>query len=369
MKIGLVAHLKYPISKPYAGGLESFTAKFVEQLQARGHDVTLFASGDSDRGLNVSPITPTATKLLQRSSDDDRDNRVEHLEDLAYDRLFDRLRNSDFDLVHNHSIHPTPLRRASELACPMVTTIHVPVLPRLAEQLFDKPARECGSFVNISEVNRKEWEPLIGDHAVIPNGVDTSFWKQCARPRNGRAVWFGRILADKGTHWAIDAAHEAGVPIDLAGPIADDDYFRQMVLPRLRSADRYLGHASHEELCRIIGAAEVCVVTPCWDEPFGLVVAEALACGTPVAAFARGAISELVTSDVGQLARPNDVRSLARAIRLCRLIDSSQCRHIAQKRFSLTAMMDRYEDYYRQLLSGTFASDNRLIETSLELAR
>jgi len=368
VKIGLVAHLKYPIAKPYAGGLETFTAKFVEQLKERGHDVTLFASGDSDPQLNVSPITPTATMLCRFPKDEDRHNRVEELEDQAYNRLFDQLKHNDFDLIHNHSIHPIPLRRADELGRPMVTTVHVPVLPRLAEQLFEKSASECGSFINISEVNRKEWEPLLGDHAVIHNGVDTSFWKQCTRPRNGRAVWFGRILADKGTHWAIDAAHEAGIPIDLAGPIADDDYFRQMVLPRLRSADRYLGHASHEELCRIIGAAEACIVTPCWDEPFGLVVAEALACGTPVAAFARGALRELITDDIGQLAEPDDTRSLAEAIRRCRLIDSTQCRNVAQQRFSLTAMMNRYEDFYKQILSGSLAPFAST-ENTLELAR
>ena len=145
---------------------------------------------------------------------------------------------------------------------------------------------------------------------VIHNGVDCEFWNHCGGPRRRRAVWFGRVHPDKGTHLAIDAAHRAGLPIDVVGPASDQAYYSKFVAPRLKADDVYHGLRSHKEICRIVGSASVALATPCWDEPFGLVVAEALACGTPVAGFARGALPELLPSPVGPRGRARGRRSI-----------------------------------------------------------
>lgn len=350
MKIAIIGHLKHPISRPYHGGLEMFTHAYVRDLVDRGHDVTLFASGDSDPSLPLQPIVAKST--VEDSID--RFGRVDHqyvegFEDEAYANLMARLSKSNFDVIHNHSISPVPLQFASVLPKPMVTTLHVPVLDRLRSVLRNRGSYRCGEFINISYSNATAWADLLPHQDVIHNGVDCEFWNHCGGPRQRRAVWFGRIHPDKGTAVAIDAAHAAGLPIDVIGPPSDRAYFDREVTPRLESSDVYHGLCSHKEICGIVGSASVAMITPCWDEPFGLVVAEALACGTPVAAFGRGAIGEILTDDVGRVIQPGNVASLAHGALQCLRLNSHDCRQHARENFSLSSMMSKYESYYEAM--------------------
>lgn len=349
MKIAIIGHLKFPIAKPYKGGLEMLTHAFVGRLIDRGHDVTLFASGDSDPALSLDAVVPKSTMQdsLERVGFHDH-SLIEAQEDEAYERLMVRLMNSDFDVVHNHSISPIPLQFASLLPTGLITTLHVPVLPRMRDVLDIRGPQNCGTFVNISRSNARRWKGVLPHQTVIHNGIDTQFWTTYSGHRKDRVVWFGRILSDKGTHYAIDAAHAAGLAIDVVGPISNQAYFDQEVRPRLLAGDIYHGLQTHEEICQTVGAASVAAVTPCWDEPFGLVVAEALACGTPVAAFNRGAIRELVPKQVGRVVQPDCVGSLATAILECRSLSSDACRKHAQRYFSLNRMMDDYVDLYER---------------------
>lgn len=347
MNIAIVGHLKFPIRRPFAGGLEMFTYALVEALQQRGHAVTLFASGDSDPALPLSPICSAATipDCMQKFG---RLNHewIESVEDDAYAELMRQLTQSKFDAVHNNSLSPVPLAYARSIPNGLITTLHAPVLPRMERELTLRGGAACGRFINISNVNALAWQHLVPEQTVIHNGVDVHLWRAPIKSTQSRAIWWGRILPDKGTHLAIDAAHEAGMPIDLAGPISDEDYFTTEVQPRLTDADRYLGHLTHEELCQQVSRAAVAVITPCWDEPFGLVVTEALACGTPVAGFARGALPELVTADVGRLAAPGDTHDLARAIAQATHLNRWRCRRVAEVKYSLDRMVSEYEAYY-----------------------
>lgn len=361
MKIGIIAHLKHPIMKPFAGGLEAFTDSLVRCLINRGHDVTLFASGDSDPSLPVCSIIDRATVADSRR----RLGRVHHewiesIEDDAYAKLFDDLGRHDCDVIHNNSLSPIPLRLASLPSTPMLTTLHTPPLPRMVSELTTRTSTRCGQFVNISHANADAWQPYAPQQTVVHNGVDTVFWNggcerpqqscephQRREPRQRRAIWFGRILADKGTHFALDAARIAGMPIDIVGPIADEDYFNAEILPRLCQQATYLGHKDHDQLCELIGRASVALVTPCWEEPFGLVVTEALSCGTPVAGFARGALPEIIDDATGRLARPGDANGLAKAAQQCLSVSAFQCRQAAHSRFSFDRMVDQYESIYR----------------------
>lgn len=351
MKIAVIGHLKFPIRKPFAGGLEAYTHSFIQELASRSNQVTLFAAGGSDPSLPVVPIVQRGTVEASQDRFGMKDDVwIETEEDEAYYALMDRLRSADFDIVHNHSLNPIPLRMSQDLPCPMVTTLHAPCLPRLEREIYRSGAENVGTMVNISQANQQAWSHVIPDQRVVYNGVDTEFWKNCCEDTCDRAIWFGRILPDKGTHLAIKAAHRAGMPIDVVGPISDETYFATEVLPRLRVTDEYHGHQPHEKLCGLISRSAVAVITPCWDEPFGLVVAEALACGTPVAAFERGAIAELVQSQVGSLAEPSDTWGLARAIQSARVLCGDECRRYAEAHFSLASMMQQYLDLYQQLI-------------------
>jgi glycosyltransferase involved in cell wall biosynthesis len=156
-------------------------------------------------------------------------------------------------------------------------------------------------------------------------------------------------VPEKAPHLAIDACRAAGIPLVLAGPRLDPRYFDDEVRPRLGPGARYLGHLTHEDLRTTVGRARVAVVTPTWDEPYGLVAAEALACGTPVAAFARGGLPEIVDDTVGALARPGDVGDLARAVTEAAGRDRRLARSAAVERCSMWAMVDEYERLYRRM--------------------
>jgi glycosyltransferase involved in cell wall biosynthesis len=175
----------------------------------------------------------------------------------------------------------------------MESTPHTPPTPWLesAIQVED----DCPvTFVAVSRHTAGAWSHLVPHAHVILNGVDVARWR--LGPGGDSAVWFGRIAPEKGAHLAIDAARLAGCPLRLAGPIADRAYYETEIRPRLTHPGiEHVGHLTHAELEWVVGHASTALVTPCWDEPYGLVVAEALACGTPVCAFGRGALSELLT--------------------------------------------------------------------------
>ena len=249
-----------------------------------------------------------------------------------------------FDVIHNSSLHHLPVAMAPSLSVPMVTTLHTPPVPWLESAVA--LTREPGTFVAVSDVTARAWAGTV-PAAVIHNGVDTDLFR--AGPGGGAAVWTGRMVREKAPHLAIDAARRAGVPLLLAGPVSDPAYFSEEVEPRLGAGSRYLGHLRRGEIVELLRAASVSVVTPDWDEPYGLVAAEAMACGTPVAAIARGALAELVGPAGGQLAAPGDLDGLAGAIRLARCRDRAVVRLHAERSCSLTRMVDEYERLYLRL--------------------
>ena len=286
MRLALIAHLKYPLAAPFAGGLESFTATLIERLRRRGHDVTIYGTGDSDPALGITPIVPRATvPAAAHMPPATRHRWIELVENYAYEGLLTKLRRERFDIIHNNSIHPFPLRFAERLASPLVTTLHVPPLPRLVAEVATTGMQSCGRFINISAANARGWADVLPPHLIVHNGICTRNWSpgdSLDQPIvRDRAVWFGRVVPDKGTHHAIDAAHAAGLPIDVIGPVENAEYYDAQVKPRLGRDDVFHGHQDHRSLVRFLRRAAVCLVTPVWDEPFGLVVAESLACGCP----------------------------------------------------------------------------------------
>lgn len=344
--MGIIASARHPIREPFAGGLEMHTHALATSLRRRGHDVTVFASGESDPQLGVEPVCPAASGLdLSEEARVDPSMLSERFmeEHHAYLRLMLDLRERDFDVLQNSSLHYLPVAMAGAVAAPVVTTLHTPPTPWLESAVSTSSAGDV-TFVSVSEHNAASWS-RVTIHDVIPNGVDTAMWPFSERGDPGLAVWTGRLVPEKGPHLAIEAAHAAGLRIELAGP-GDSDYVRTEVLPLLRDGDVYLGHLPQAELAVAVGRAGVQLCTPCWDEPFGLVVIEALACGTPVAAFDRGAVPEILTDGTGRFAPADDVAALADAARDALQLDREDCRRHVETAFSLGAMVDRYETLY-----------------------
>lgn len=354
MRIALIGGARFGVGEPFAGGLERHTAILATSLQRLGHDVIVFA-GPADAStpahLRVRPVT-AASPGLAGGGDLRLDTAVSPERCVAehdgYRRVLAEIVEGDFDIVHNNSLHYLPVLADGHVGVPMVHTLHTPPFDWLARahRVRRRNGGDRRALVAVSRSLAGQWH-LPGSNVVV-NGIDLTGWP-VGGGRPGRCAWVGRIVPEKAPHLAIDAARLAGREIVLAGPVYDPGYFRREVRPRLGPSARWLGHRPTAELARWCGQAEVGLVTPCWEEPFGLVAVEFLASGTPVAGLRRGALPEIVDPSVGALAPEATAAELAQAIELAATVDRKVCRKTAEARFSATDMAARYVDLYRQL--------------------
>lgn len=329
------------------GGLEAHTHALAEELVRRGHGVSLFAAPGSDPALRATELSGASFTASPAARADVGAPPQAWLEEHhAYLGLMlgiARGRHGPFDVVHNNSLHHLPVAMSESIDAPVVTTLHTPPVPWLESAI--RFAAASSRFIAVSGCMARAWRHAVASD-VIHNGVNTSFWR--AGRGGGNAVWSGRVVPEKAPHEALDAAARAGVRIDLAGPAHDRRYFDREIAPRLGHGARYLGHLGRVELQQLFAGASVAVVTPQWDEPFGLVAAEAMACGTPVAAYDRGALSEILDEETGVLVPAGDVDALAKAIRVAAGLDRAAVRRRIEQRFSLIRMVGDYETVYHR---------------------
>jgi glycosyltransferase involved in cell wall biosynthesis len=355
LRIAIIAHLKHAIREPFAGGLETHTHTLAAGLRDRGHQVTLFASAHSDPALGIEAICDE-TSLLETGVAEANDVAF-FREHHAYLRLMNELRYRDFDVIHNNSLHYLPVSMADAIDTPMLTTLHTPPFCWL-----ESGVRLCRPdtmrFVAVSSATARLWSHVAKIADVIPNGIDLVHFPYQATPHPDRyLVWYGRIVPEKGLHAAIDAARLAGLPLRIAGPISDADYYAREIAPRLGADAVHVGHLDHSALARLVGGAIAALCTPCWEEPYGLVVAEALACGTPVAAYARGGIPEILSDSCGVLAQPDDVAALAHAAIQAIALPRAAARRRAEQICDADRMVDAYAALYRTMAETMRISD------------
>ncbi len=349
LRIGLVASVRFPIAQPFAGGLEAHTWTLGRELRRLGHEVVLFAGAGSDPAAG-EVVTLSMPSPLSQAARADVASPPEHFmaEHRAFQQIMLRLADGvdAVDVVHNNSLHYLPLAMAQLVSAPVVVTLHTPPTPWVEAGLRDGLAHvHC---VAVSHDTAARWHPVVGPMPVLSNGVPAELWP--AGPGGGPLVWFGRMVSEKGPDLAIRAAARLGRPLVLAGPLHDRAFWREHVRPLLSDSVRYAGHLDHTALAELVGRASAVLVTPRWDEPFGLVAVEAMLCGTPVAAFDRGGLREVVSRVAGALAAPDDVEALADAVVRAVALDRSAVRGWALREFSATAMAARYQDLYRSLV-------------------
>lgn len=348
LRIAFVGPARYPVREPYAGGLEAFCHTMVHALRAQGHTVDFFAARGSDGNdprLELPGVDWGAG--LEDATDTTYPAGGKEREDEAFIRLRRFLVEQRYDVVHNNSLNPFIFPGAhSPEPLPMLTTLHTPRVDEI-QAAIAAAGRGAGRFAAVSHTTAGDWV-LPGEATVIPNGVNVSKWRP--GPGGPQAVWFGRLVPEKGAHMAIDAAKAAGISLVLAGRNGDHRYVRDEIEPRLAPGEAtWLGEMSHANLRTLVANCGVAVVSPRWEEPFGLVAFEAMACGTPVAAFERGGLGELLAHAPAALAAPDDTASLAAAIDAARRIERAAVRNWVVEHHSLTQTARTYVELYSRV--------------------
>lgn len=348
LRVALVAPSRHPLRRPFLGGMEAMVWNLARGLRAEGVQTLVVAPEGSDfltPGLELDGggWSPSDLALADRYAPPAGFLREHH----AYLRAMTALARADVDVVHNHSLHHLPISLAETLPCPLVTTLHTPPIAWM-ESAFEVAGARAGEVTAVSRATADSW-CLDRAPCVVPNGVDLRLWRP--GPGGDDVVWSGRITPEKAPHDAIHAAARAGLAIRLAGPVDDPVYFAERIRPLLGPRTTYVGHLAAPALAELVGRSAVALVTPHWPEPFGLVVAEALACGTPVVAYACGGIAETLTDPaVGRLVRPGDVDALSGALREATRLSRARVRAFAEEHLSLDLMVARYLELYAHLV-------------------
>ncbi|MBI4492484.1 MAG: glycosyltransferase family 4 protein [Chloroflexi bacterium] len=338
MRIAIASPLFESIPPQRYGGTERVVSSLTEELVRRGHEVSLFASGDSRTGARLVAITREA--LWPRH--EELDHWPFHLLELG--SLFERAH--DFDLVHTHlEYFPLPFIRLARTPC--VLTMHGRLDLLEYQRLF--AAYPDANLVSISN-NQRRPLPYSNWVATVYNGIELEDFTFRSDPADYLA-FLGRMWPEKGVEDAIEIARQAGMPLRIAARINhhEQEYFRQRIQPRLDPpAVEYVGELDQRQKNVFLGHAYALLFPIRWPEPFGLVMVEAMACGTPVIARRAGAAPEVIVDGATGLLC-DSVEEMALACGRIQELDRAACRRRVAERFSVQTMVDGYERVYRSL--------------------
>ena len=350
MKIAVLAHIRHAIAEPFCGGMEAHCDMLCRGLRAAGHTVDLFAAeGSSDPGLVPICDAPYDEVLPWRVYRGTRELAAYQRD--AFERVLMRIGTGEYDVVHNNSLFPEIIEWCAHAGIPCVTSQHVPPFGSMFDAvLAGSQYPNIGATVTSRDQLSLWSQKGCAELEVVPNGIDTNAWIPSAEVSD-YITWVGRIVPNKGLGQAVRAARQAGIRLKVFGPVEDASYFADEVEPYLTDGIEFHGHKSGEVLRKEVAGARGALVTPLWDEPFGLVAAEALSCGTPVVGFDRGALSEVV-GDCGYLVQSGDIDAFADAIDQTGQIDRKACRQRAVQHLSIQAMIQGYEGCYAKVIAG-----------------
>jgi len=345
MRIAQVAPLAESVPPKLYGGTERVVSWLTEDLVRRGHHVTLFASGDSRTRAELVPVVPRALRLNPEVKDCQPYNL------LLLDRVFARA--DDFDVIHFHidMIH-YPLFR--NMADRLVTTLHgqldFPDLKPFYRAFAELP------LVSISQAQRKPLPP-VNWMATIHHGMPKDLYRLHST-RGQYLAFLGRICPEKGIEDAIAIAERTQIPLKIAAKIdrADREYYEARVKPLLSSPHvEYIGEINDGDKNEFLGGALALLFPICWPEPFGLVIIEAMACGTPVIAYPCGSVPEIVEDGVtGFIVK--DIEEGASAVERVSALDRNRIRERFERRFTVEQMGNKYLDVYRRLMDSRLDS-------------
>jgi glycosyltransferase involved in cell wall biosynthesis len=340
MRIAQVAPLYESVPPKYYGGTERVVSYLTEELVRQGHDVTLFASGDSETKARLVPVCRRSLRL-----DKDCQNQMAH-HFVMLERLFERA--DEFDIVHFHVdyLH-FPLSRRELIT--QVTTLHgrldIPDLVPLYQEFRDMPV------ISISN-GQREPLPWASWQATVYHGLPADMYRFREKPGDYLA-FLGRVSPEKRLDRAIKISRRVGMPLKIAAKVdpVDKDYFESVIAPLLRGGlVEFVGEIGEREKDEFLGNAYALLFPIDWPEPFGLVMIEAMACGTPVIAYRGGAVTEVIDQGhTGFVVEGLD--DAVEAVRRVPQLSRKRCREIFEERFTATRMSHDYVHIFERLIS------------------
>jgi glycosyltransferase involved in cell wall biosynthesis len=346
MRICIVAPPWFAVPPQGYGGIEAVVALLADGLVDAGHDVTLVAAGASQ----------TAGQLVRTAEEAQAERLFEAAPDLEHSLQALELADG-FDLVNDHS-GLIGAALAGLWPIPSCHTVHCRIDGE-AGVIYRRLARTVPSLRLIS-ISRSQRQPLpvLPWIANCPNAIDLDAYPASSR-RGDYLLFLGRLYPEKGAARAIDVAEELGLPLKIAGKCREpleQRYFDEEVAPRLSPRVEWLGEVTHAEKVELLAGARCTLFPIDWPEPFGLVMAESLACGTPVVATRRGAVPEVLGAQGEGGIVVDDVRDLARAVEQTDAIDPGTCRRYAERMFSPARMVRSYLEAYEDVLADASQS-------------
>jgi glycosyltransferase involved in cell wall biosynthesis len=329
--VAVLAPVSWRVPPRHYGPWEQFASLLTEGLVERGVDVTLFATADSLTAARLASV-------VARGYSEDPDVEPKVSECLHIAHVFERA--GEFDVIHN-SFDFLPLTYSGLVDTPVLTTIHGFSSPAILPVYQRYNGR--GAYVAISDADR---HPSLDYLATIHHGIDTDAFSLHPAP-GGYLLFFGRIHPHKGTAEAIALAERAGIPLIIAGIVQDERYFDEQVAPRIDGDRvRFIGAVEPPERADLLGGAQALLHLISFDEPFGYSVVEAMACGTPVIAFRRGSMPELIDDGATGFLVDGMDEALA-AVGRARSVDREGIRKQAVARFDKARMVAAYLDAYQ----------------------
>ncbi len=364
MRLALIAPLVAPIREPHVGGSQAFLADLAVGLTRRGHAVHLYAaSGSRVEGVEVMDVgvdhRPLEASLYRA------DGAVPHERAAAagaFAAVYAAIADERYDIVHNHAFDAPAIALGADAGAPLVHTLHLPPERTLAAALQRTQRSERPATVAcVSRSQARAWAAHVTVDALLAPAVPTRSIRFAASASRG-ALFAGRLSPEKGAAEAIDIARAAGLPIKVFGDAYDGRYAREEIGPRRsRRGVTVCGGVARAVLWAAMARASVVLCPARWEEPFGMVAAEAQACGTPVVAFARGALAEVVVDGVtGLLVAPEDIQAAAEAVRESAALARTDCRSHAERELDLERSLDAHERLYARLAASATAAPARV---------
>jgi len=364
MKILFLSPLTRKITPKITAARPRVIFDLISGLKKRGHKITVIGTEDSKiPGVKIIPVIPKSFYHL--AFENPFYAHTSFLTRLS--KTFEKIAGK-FDVIHNHC-YPEffPLLVSENIKKPILTTIHAQMTKELDSALSLFNNQKNVFFVAISNAEKK-LAKKTKIYKVIHNGVDTNLYKFSPK-KEDYLLWIGRLskakdkngnfMDPKGIKWAIKLARATGAKILLSGNVEDIEFFNQEVKPYLSDKIKWVGEISFEqplskkEVARLMRKAKAFLMTINWEEPFGLVMAEAQSCGTPVIGFKKGSVPELVNDGkTGFVVDPKEgIQGLKRAFKKIDAIKPEDCREYIVKNFSLEKMVENYEKTYQEIIT------------------